>query len=118
MNAAPLQTAEKDLLVPPYTLGAWLGDGTSAAAQITTADPEILLRIEAEGVVAHPSAVAKYRYQLRLPEAPPVAERECVVCGRLFVPLTSQVRTCGRSCGGRARFMSDPVADPTCSRCD
>jgi len=118
VNAAPLQTAEKDLLVPPYTLGAWLGDGTSAAAQITTADPEILLRIEAEGIVTHPSSAAKYRYQLRLPVAPPLAERECVVCGQLFVPHTSQVRTCGRTCGGRARFISDPVAAPTCSRCN
>ena len=50
VNAAPLQTPEEDLLVPPYTLGAWLGDGTSAAAQITTADPELMMRIEAEGI--------------------------------------------------------------------
>ncbi|PRC53015.1 replicative DNA helicase, partial [Mycobacterium sp. ITM-2017-0098] len=32
--------------------GAWLGDGTSKAAQITTADPEILMRIEGEGDAA------------------------------------------------------------------
>src|SRR5690349_17529925 len=62
VNAAPLQTSEEDLLVPPYTLGAWLGDGTSAAAQITTADPELIMRIEAEGIDAHPSAAARYRY--------------------------------------------------------
>lgn len=49
-NAKPLAAADADLLVPPYTLGAWLGDGTSAAAQITTADPEILVRIEGEGM--------------------------------------------------------------------
>ena len=55
VNAKPLATPEADLLVPPYTLGAWLGDGTSAAAQITSADPEIIMRIEAEGIVAHPS---------------------------------------------------------------
>ena len=48
-NAAPLQGADVDLLVPPYTLGAWLGDGTSRAAQITTDDPEILMRIEGRG---------------------------------------------------------------------
>lgn len=47
-NAAPIQGAAADLLIPPYTLGAWLADGTSAAAQITTADPEILMRIEGE----------------------------------------------------------------------
>lgn len=48
-NAKPLAAADADLLVAPYTLGAWLGDGTTAAAQITTADPEILMRIEGEG---------------------------------------------------------------------
>ena len=48
-NAAPLAGAEQDLLVPPYTLGAWLGDGTTACARLTTADPEIVMRIEGEG---------------------------------------------------------------------
>src|ERR1700761_596433 len=50
VNAAPVQAPDRDLLVPPYTLGAWLGDGTSAAAQITTADPELIMRIEADGL--------------------------------------------------------------------
>lgn len=47
-NTAPIQGAAADLLISPYTLGAWLADGTSAAAQITTADPEILMQIEGE----------------------------------------------------------------------
>ena len=51
-NAEPLQGEAAELPVPPYTLGAWLGDGTTAAAQITSADPEIVMRIEAEGFVA------------------------------------------------------------------
>ena len=116
-NAAPLQGADVDLLVPPYTLGAWLGDGTSRAAQITTDDPEILMRIEGEGLVAVPSPAARMRYGLQLPALKPLALRECAVCGDLFVPQTSQVRTCGRSCGGRARFVSEAVSAPTCSWC-
>ncbi|SNT17273.1 replicative DNA helicase [Rhodococcoides kyotonense] len=48
VNAEAIQLPERDLLVPPYTLGAWLGDGSSACAQITSADPEILTRIEGE----------------------------------------------------------------------
>jgi replicative DNA helicase len=116
-NAEPLQTSERDLLVPPYTLGAWLGDGTSASAQITSADPEIIMHIEAEGIEAHKSDTAIYRYQLRLPARAAVAARPCAVCGEVFVPQTSQVRTCGRSCGGRARFVSAPVAAPACARC-
>lgn len=117
MNAKPLQAPDRDLLVPPYTLGAWLGDGTSASAQITVADPEIVMCIEAEGIDAHKSDAAKYRYQLLLPAAEGPAARDCVVCGKSFVPKTTQVRTCGQSCGGKARFMSDPVPSPTCSRC-
>lgn len=116
-NARPLQLPERDLLVPPYTLGAWLGDGAAASAQITSADPEIIARIESEGLVAVPSNSAKLRYSLRLPPDEPIAARVCVVCGRSFAPFTSEVRTCGRSCGGRARFVSLPVAAPTCPRC-
>lgn len=116
-NAAPLQAPTRELLVPPYTLGAWLGGGTSAAAQITTADPELVMRIEAEGVEAHPSPSAQYRYQLRLPEPAAITPRQCQVCGEEFIPQTSQVRTCGRSCGGRVRFASEPVPAPTCPRC-
>ncbi|MFZ0831746.1 MAG: DnaB-like helicase N-terminal domain-containing protein, partial [Mycobacterium sp.] len=52
VNAKPLDLPGRALPVPPYTLGAWLGDGTSAAAQITTQDPEIVMRIEADGFVA------------------------------------------------------------------
>ncbi len=116
-NARPLQTPDADLLVPPYTLGAWLGDGTSASAQITSADPEIIMHIEAEGIEAHKSAAAIYRYQLCPPDDSGYASRECAVCGKRFVPKTSQVRTCGRSCGGRARFLSESVPSPTCSNC-
>ncbi|MFC9766395.1 replicative DNA helicase [Rhodococcus jostii] len=116
-NAKPLELPAQDLLVPPYTLGAWLGDGTSAAARITCADPEIIMLIEAEGLVAVPSTTAKSRYSLQLAPEPPIAPRDCVVCGESFVPFTSQVRTCGQSCGGKARFMSDPVPAPTCAHC-
>ncbi|MFD6449561.1 replicative DNA helicase [Nocardia sp. NPDC060220] len=116
-NAEPLQLPERELLVPPYTLGAWLGDGTSAAAQITSVDPEIIARIEAEGIVAVPSRSAQWRFQLTLPADEPVAARPCVVCGTEFTPFTSEVRTCGRSCGGKARFVSEPVPAPTCSQC-
>lgn len=116
-NAHALKLPDRDFLVPPYTLGAWLGDGTSASAQITTTDPEIIMRIEADGFVAVPSESAPYRYQLRVPATAQSAPRRCVVCGRQFIARTSQVRSCGRSCGGRARFVSRAVPNPTCVRC-
>jgi replicative DNA helicase len=115
MNAAPLKLPEQDYLVPPYVLGAWLGDGTTDAATLTSADPEIAMRCEAEGIVAKKVA-AHLRYSLQLAVEPP-EERACVVCGRAFVPRTSQVRTCGRSCSGRARGVSAPVEAPQCPDC-
>ncbi|MFI1915676.1 replicative DNA helicase [Nocardia sp. NPDC020380] len=117
VNAAPLQLPARELLVPPYTLGAWLGDGSSACAQLTTADPEIVVNIENEGIVAVPSESVPLRFSLQLPADTPVAPRNCVVCGSEFVPFTSEVRTCGRSCGGKARFVSAPVPAPTCAHC-
>jgi hypothetical protein len=47
--AAALQLPALDLLVPPYTLGAFLGDGNSYTTRLTSADPEIVARIEADG---------------------------------------------------------------------
>jgi replicative DNA helicase len=49
-NCRPLDLPERELLVPPYTLGAWLGDGHRGAARLTTVDPEISWHIEDEGV--------------------------------------------------------------------
>ena len=117
VNTRALDLSDRDFLIPPYTLGAWLGDGTSNAAQITTADPEIIMRIETDGVVAVQSVSARYRYHLRLPANAEQAPRQCVVCGKQFIPQTSQVRTCGRSCGGRARFVSASVPSPACPHC-
>jgi phage terminase large subunit-like protein len=47
--AAPLELPTADLPIPPYTLGAWLGDGTAKNASITTADPEVLQHIADDG---------------------------------------------------------------------
>jgi hypothetical protein len=48
--AAPVQYPERDdLHIDPYVLGAWIGDGTSTKAEITSADPEILQQIEQAG---------------------------------------------------------------------
>ncbi|NIZ90125.1 replicative DNA helicase [Kineococcus rubinsiae] len=113
---APLELPEvADLLVPPYVLGAWLGDGTSASAQFTTADPEIVVHLEAEGLHVVPRG--GYSYSLQLP-VPVVARKDCVVCGEEFVPHTSQVKTCGRSCGGRAKGIGGPSVPPRCPDCD
>src|SRR4029453_116981 len=110
MNTRPLDLPAQELPLAPYALGVWLGDGYAASARITTADPEIVVHLQADGLWVGPGR--GLNSSLRLPQRPPVAERSCVVCGKRFRPLTSQVRACGRSCGGRARLVSPPVRPP------
>ncbi|MGW6129057.1 replicative DNA helicase [Cellulomonas sp. NPDC055163] len=56
-TAAPLALPDGDLPVDPYALGVWLGDGHSASARFTSADPEIAMRIEGRGLVARQTGV-------------------------------------------------------------
>jgi replicative DNA helicase len=122
---AVAQAAElpaKELLFPPYALGAWLGDGTSRTCHLTSADPEIVREIEAEGLRIVKSLTSPLRYAIRLPEPAPVPERPCAVCGKPFRPQTAQVRTCGRVCGGRLRSSQryavlGPSRPPRCPDC-
>ncbi|MGY1694156.1 replicative DNA helicase [Geodermatophilus sp. SYSU D00814] len=116
VNAAPLDLPTADLPVPPYALGVWLGDGTSAAAQYTSADPEIAVHIEAEGLVVVPTG-ADRRYSLRLPARPGPEARPCPMCGEPFVPKTSQVQTCGKTCGGALRARGGAGRAATCPDC-
>jgi replicative DNA helicase len=50
--ASALDLPSADLPVPPYTLGAWLGSGTSAKGQPASADPEVAMYVEVEGLAA------------------------------------------------------------------
>jgi replicative DNA helicase len=115
-NAAPLELPEADLLLPPYALGVWLGDGTSAAARYTSADPEIAAYIEAEGLVVELTNVDR-RYALRLPQRNALAERPCPMCGRPSTPKTSQVQTCGKTCGGALRASGGVGRQAICPDC-
>lgn len=47
--AEPILGADQPLPVDPYALGAWLGDGHSRAAAITSADPAIISFVEVSG---------------------------------------------------------------------
>lgn len=117
-TAGALRLPERDLLVDPYLLGVWLGDGHAESARFTSADPEIAMRIEGRGyeVRANGREGRADLYTVRLPQQEPAA-RACEVCGAEFVPARSQVRTCGRSCGGKVKTLSGPVPVPTCPDC-
>ncbi|NUT17761.1 MAG: replicative DNA helicase [Hamadaea sp.] len=98
-NSRPLELPERDLPIPPYVLGAWLGDGHTAGARITTADPEMLAFIEAEGLVTEPGS-GRLSYSVRLPKLRPFAERICVFCGQLTPGAAGQSPACV-GCGAR-----------------
>jgi len=59
-TVSPIEFEEKKLLIEPYTLGAWLGDGDSNGNGFTTADEEILRYLNYEIT----SRKRKYRYGL------------------------------------------------------
>ena len=116
MNAAPLELPDADLPVAPYALGVWLGGGASAAAQYTSADPEIAAYIEGEGLVVVPTNVDR-RYELRLPPRTGLAERPCPMCGELSAPTMSQGQTCGTTCGGQLRASGGVGLSASCPDC-
>ncbi len=47
--AKPIQLPEKDLLISPYSLGCWLGDGDSSGGRITCNEDEIIEHVEEDG---------------------------------------------------------------------
>lgn len=47
--AKPLELPEKKFVIPPYTLGAWLGDGRKYDGQFTSTDVEVIDRIRQDG---------------------------------------------------------------------
>jgi hypothetical protein len=58
----PLQYPHQELLIDPYVLGAWLGDGETSTGRIECADPEILEEINKAGystIRKHVSSTAK-----------------------------------------------------------
>ncbi len=61
---APVEYPERDLPVDPYVLGAWIGDGTTANADITSVDKPILEELEKTGLVLSAVGASPHRYWL------------------------------------------------------
>jgi hypothetical protein len=64
--AKPLQLQSDYLVVPPYVLGAWLGDGTSAGSGFTGIDPEICDEIKKAGFEMSHSSNGRSHYIKKL----------------------------------------------------
>ncbi|BDZ40008.1 DnaB-like helicase N-terminal domain-containing protein [Microbacterium suwonense] len=95
-TADVLKAPDADLPIPPYALGAWLGDGHSASARLTSETDEIPAFIEREGVRVERRG--NMLYALKVAERT-LLVRNCEVCGTEFTARHPHVRTCGRTCG-------------------
>ncbi len=89
-NAQAVETPERDLPLPPYVLGAWLGDRHTNCARITPCDPGVVMRLESEGLVL--DQIAGVTYSLRLPPPRPESSVEAIlrsmgVLGNKHVPV-------------------------------
>ncbi len=63
--AGPAQYSPRlDLPIEPYTLGAWLGDGTTTKAEITCFDTEILAQISGDGYPVRRTAYRDHLYRI------------------------------------------------------
>ncbi len=61
----PVQYSPRlDLPIEPYTLGAWLGDGTTTAANITSCDDEVLEQISGDGYAVRRLGYARHLYHI------------------------------------------------------
>ncbi|ALJ18586.1 replicative DNA helicase [Microbacterium sp. No. 7] len=95
-NAQALQAPEADLPIAPYALGAWLGDGHSDSARMTSETDEIPSLIARGGLRTQARGGMLYSIQLLEREE---SVRACEVCGSAFTARHPHVRTCGRTCG-------------------
>jgi replicative DNA helicase len=84
--AQPIVLPTAVLPIEPYTFGAWLGDGHSEAARITSDDPELLTYIEDDGyeVRSNPSHPMLYGFSLPQQEWDERPSRTCLNCNKLM----------------------------------
>ena len=81
LNAAPLEGGVQDLLIDPYVLGAWLGDGHSAGNRITCETDEIPMYIEGAGYRVQTQGEMLYSIRLHEDDALEATRGICVDCG-------------------------------------
>ena len=113
LNAAPVQGTDAEVLIPPYVLGAWLGDGHSASNRITCETDEIPMFIEGCGFEVEPRG--NMVYSIKVPQ-PRLQPRHCNVCGVEFMPANVNVTSCGKSCGGKNKGGSGAAPCPDCGQ--
>lgn len=115
----PLALPDVDLPIDPYVLGAWLGDGSSRTAQITSADPELLTFIEAAGYTVT-ALTGRYLYAISMPQDRyEPQQRPCAFCGVFMSCWYPHRRYCSRRCAMDARMAGAPaIPNRKCVTCE
>lgn len=113
-----LSGRQTELPLAPYTLGAWLGDGSSYHATVFSDDPQVIEMIAADGyeVTRRPASFA-YGVSARIPQVGDT-QRACVLCEQAFAPRLAGQRFCSRACASSCGLPSRrDQCPPTCARC-
>ncbi|MEP9381890.1 replicative DNA helicase [Nocardioides sp. KR10-350] len=92
VNASAIVGAHRALPIPPYVLGAWLGDGHSASSRITCETDEIPMLIEGQGLLAERRGVMLY--SIKLPGSHHPRGQACATCGSPATANRSLCRDC------------------------
>ncbi|MFP5343214.1 MAG: dCTP deaminase [Candidatus Limnocylindria bacterium] len=95
--AGPVRYPDRlDLPIEPYTFGAWLGDGTTTAAAITSVDDEVLPQVSGDGY-----EVRRARHAPNLYRIGGVGRTRDATTGRYArnASLSSQLRDMGMHAG-------------------
>ncbi|WP_218131284.1 replicative DNA helicase [Nocardioides sp. YR527] len=92
LNASSLSADDAELLIPPYVLGAWLGDGHSAGTRITCETDEIPMLIEGYGL--HVEHRGDMLYSIKLADNPDDHGGRCVSCERAATTHRSRCVAC------------------------
>ena len=81
--ANPLMLPDANLLIAPYFLGVWLGDGSSYNNGITTADPDLIPEIEKAGYSVRSLKSHPYKYAVDDENGKAVSRWQPGMTGRL-----------------------------------
>lgn len=99
-NAQPLTLDAQDLLIHPYALGVWLGDGHKNSACFTSPDGEIAQRVRESGYRVT-STGAYLRWSIRMPKMQ--RNRACNWCGEFS--QSKYRESCMKCRGGLGTFL-------------
>ncbi|SCE72402.1 LAGLIDADG-like domain-containing protein [Micromonospora echinospora] len=112
---APLVCPERVLPIAPYTLGCWLGDGSTGSASLACADEEILdqIRLDGYAVTKYPRSQIQYTISNRPEREKRIAEALQLIAEGVSGPVAARRVGIPVTAVYLARRQAQPTADAT-----